>query len=33
VLNPPAEVLEMLKDPKNYEVSSKTLFKPVKSGK
>ena len=30
VLNPPAEVLEMLKDPKNYEVSSKTLFKPVK---
>ena len=33
VLNPPAEVLEMLKDPKNYEVSSKTLFKPVKSEK
>ena len=30
VLNPPAEVLEMLKAPKNYEVSSKTLFKPVK---
>ena len=33
VFNPPAEVLEMLKDPKNYEVSSKTLFKPVKSEK
>jgi hypothetical protein len=28
VLNPPAEVLEMLKDPKNYEVSSKTVFLP-----
>ena len=33
VLNPPAEVLDMLKDPKNYTVSSKTLFKPVKSEK
>ena len=33
VFNPPAEVLEMLKDPKNYEISSKTLFKPVKSDK
>lgn len=33
VLNPPAEVLDMLKDPKNYEISSKTLFKPVKSDK
>ena len=33
VLNPPAEVLEMLKDPKNYEISSKTLFKPVKADK
>jgi len=32
VLNPPAEVLEMLKDPKNYEISSKTVFLPVKSG-
>ena len=30
VLNPPAEILEMLKDPKNYEISSKTMFKPVK---
>ena len=27
VLNPPAEILEMLKDPKNYEISSKTMFK------
>ena len=26
VLNPPAEILEMLKDPKNYEISSKTTF-------
>ena len=33
VLNPPAEVLEMLKDPKNYEITSKTLFKPVKTDK
>ena len=33
VLNPPAEVLEMLKDPKNYEISSKTVFKPVKTDK
>ena len=30
VLNPPAEILEMLKDPKNYEISSKTIFKLVK---
>ena len=30
VLNPPAEILEMLKDPKNYEISSKTIFKFVK---
>ncbi|MBP5585670.1 MAG: hypothetical protein J6Y92_04885 [Lentisphaeria bacterium] len=30
VLNPPAEILEMLKDPKNYEISSKTAFQPVK---
>ena len=30
VLNPPAEVLEMLKDPKNYEISSKTVFLPEK---
>lgn len=30
VLNPPAEVLEMLKDPKNYEIASKTVFLPVK---
>ncbi len=28
VLNPPAEVLEMLKDPKNYEVSTKLTFLP-----
>ena len=27
VLNPPAEILEMLKDPKNYEITSKTVFK------
>ena len=33
VFNPPEEILEMLKDAKNYEISSKTLFKPVKSGK
>ena len=33
VLNPPAEILEMLKDPKNYEISSKTVFKPVKADK
>ena len=30
VLNPPEEVLEMLKDPKNYEIPSKWLFLPVK---
>ena len=30
VLNPPAEILEMLKDPKNYEITSKTAFVPVK---
>ena len=30
VLNPPAEVLEMLKDPKNYEIPSKWLFLPGK---
>ena len=29
VLNPPAEILEMLKDPKNYEISSKKMFKYV----
>ena len=29
VLNPPTEILEMLKDPKNYEISSKTMFKYV----
>ena len=28
VLNPPSEVLEMLKDPKNYEIPSKWLFLP-----
>lgn len=33
VFNPPAEILEMLKDAKNYEISSKTLFKPVKTDK
>lgn len=33
VFNPPAEILDMLKDPKNYETSSKMLFKPVKSAK
>ena len=33
VLNPPAEVLEMLKDPKNYEISSKMLFLPIKTEK
>ncbi len=32
VLNPPAEVLEMLKDPKNYEIVAKMTFLPVKSG-
>ena len=32
VLNPPQEILEMLKDPKNYEISSKVDFLPVKSG-
>ena len=31
VFNPPAEILDMLKDPKNYELSSKMLFRPVKS--
>lgn len=30
VLNPPAEILEMLKDPKTYELSSKVTFLPVK---
>ena len=30
VLNPPEEILEMLKDPKNYEISSKTMLLPVK---
>ena len=29
VLNPPAEILEMLKDPKNYEVVAKLNFLPV----
>lgn len=33
VLNPPAEILEMLKDPKNYEIASKTMFLPVKTDK
>lgn len=33
VLNPPAEILEMLKDPKNYEIASKTAFVPVKKEK
>ena len=33
VLNPPAEVLEMLKDPKNYEIASKATFLPVKKEK
>ena len=32
VFNPPAEILEMLKDPKNYEISSKKTFLPVKAG-
>ena len=32
VFNPPAEILDMLKDPKNYEISSKTTFLPVKTG-
>ena len=32
VFNPPREILDMLADPKNYEVASKTLFLPVKSG-
>lgn len=31
VLNPPAEVLEMLKDPKNYEIVAKMTFLPVKT--
>ena len=31
VLNPPGEVLEMLKDPKNCEISSKMVFLPVKT--
>ena len=30
VLNPSSEVLEMLKDPKNYEIPSKWRFLPVK---
>ena len=30
VLNPPSEVLEMLKDPKNYEIPSKWLVLPGK---
>lgn len=33
VFNPPGELLDMLSDPKNYEVASKTLFLPVKSGR
>ena len=33
VFNPPEEILEMLKDPKNYEISSKMLFKPVETEK
>ena len=32
VFNPSREILDMLTDPKNYEVASKTLFLPVKSG-
>ena len=31
VLNPPAEILEMLKDPKTYEIVAKLTFLPVKS--
>lgn len=31
VLNPPAEVLEMLKEPKNYEIVAKMTFLPVKT--
>ena len=30
VLNPPAEILEMLKNPKNYEIVAKLNFLPVK---
>ena len=30
VFNPPEEILDMLKDSKNYELSSKLLFLPVK---
>ena len=33
VFNPPAEILDMLKDPENYKVSSKTLFLPAKPDK
>jgi hypothetical protein len=33
VMNPPAEVLEMLNDPKNYEIVSIMTFLPIKSGK
>ena len=32
VFNPPSEILDMLKDPKNYELASKLVFRPVKSG-
>ena len=31
VFNPPGEILDMLKDPKNYELASKLVFRPVKS--
>ena len=31
VLNPPAEILEMLKDPKTYEIVAKMTFLPVKT--
>ena len=31
VFNPSAEILDMLKDPKNYELSSKMSFLPVKA--
>jgi len=31
VLNPPAEILEMLKDPKNFEITALTMFLPKKS--
>ena len=30
VLNPPVEIMEMLKDPKNYEITAKMAFLPAK---